>query len=136
MLMRSLSLFFSLTWLMLQGNAGAETTRLYRCENEFGQIEFRQGLCSEGRQQEVQVEDVRMGWDAPAVKVEVKKPKSAARARKASASGQKKVERCFKTRQRLESLNRKMRQGYKAGQGADLRHKRRQYEAYLGQFCT
>ena len=131
MFFTGLILFVSL----IHGPAAADSTRLFRCENQHGQIEFRQGPCIEGRQQEVEVRDVRMGWDVPVYKVEVKKRKPAAKAKKGSNKNGKKKERCFKTRQRLDSVNRKLRRGYKAGQGADLRHKRRQYEEYLGQFC-
>ena len=124
-----------LSALFVQSVGMADSTRLYRCEGANGQIEFRQDRCHDGRQQEIEIEDVKMGWDAPVYKVEVKKRKSASKTRRAAKSRAKKDEKCFKTRQRLESLNRKMRRGYKAGKGADLRHRRRQYEEYLDRFC-
>jgi hypothetical protein len=127
---------FPLLFLVLFSvSAPSQSTRLYRCEDGNGHVEFRQGLCPAGRQQEVEVEDVRMGWDAPAVEVKVKKRKAPAPSRKTAAGSAKLELKCFKSQQRLESVNRKLRRGYKAGQGADLRHRRRQYEEYLRRFC-
>ncbi len=114
--------------------AMADSTRIYRCETENGRVEFRQMPCRTGDQEILDVEDVRVGWDAPVPKVgtslkkSVKKPKPA-KTKKASAQS------CFKKRQRLESVNRTLRRGYKAGQGVELRHRRRQYEDYLSHFC-
>ncbi len=112
----------------------ADTTRIYRCEVDSGRVEFRQMPCRTGDQEILELEDVKMGWDAPVPKVEIKAKKSAnktrpARAKKVSAQS------CFKKRQSLESVNRKLRRGYKAGQGVELRHRRRQYEDYLSRFC-
>ncbi len=135
MSVKSLALLLPLSALFSHTVAVADSTRLYRCEGEYGQVEFRQTPCIEGRQQEVEVENVLMGWDAPAVKVDVKKRKSAGKTRKVGNKSAKNDERCFKMRQRLDTLNRKLRRGYKAGQGADLKHRRRQYEEYLGRYC-
>jgi len=130
-----------ITWAMLGGlmflGAGtAVAAKMYRCDDGNGGIEFRQSVCTEGRQREVEVRDVKMGWDAPIPEVRIKekdKPKN--RARKASKSRAKTDQQCFKKQQQLESVNRKLRSGYKAGKGADLRHRRRQYEDYLSKFC-
>ncbi len=117
----------------------ADSTRIYRCTGEHGQVEFRQGPCVDGSsQQELEIEDVKVGWEAPAATVEVKKRSKKTEATKTSASranSKKQEEKCFKVEQRLENTNRKLRRGYKAGKGADLRHKRRQYEEYLERFC-
>ena len=121
--------------ICLPGTATPDSTRVYRCTGEDGRVEFRQGPCSDGVQQELEIEDVEVGWDAPAVEVKVKKrPKRSSRP--SSSSNDKRLrEKCLKKRQQLENVNRKLRRGYKAGQGADLRHKRRQHEEYLDQIC-
>ena len=82
--------------------------------------------------------DVKVGWEAPSATVKIKKKKRKSKSRKNSSSRRSKdkmAEKCFKTEQKLETVNRKLRRGYKAGKGADLRHKRDQYEAYLSRFC-
>jgi len=118
----------------------ADSTRVYRCTGEHGQVEFRQGPCVDGSsQQELEIEDVKVGWEAPAAAVEVKKRPGKTTAKKSSTSSgnsKKREEQCLKTEQRLENINRKLRSGYKAGKGADLRHKRRQYEEYLERLCS
>jgi hypothetical protein len=118
----------------------ADITRVYRCTGEHGQVEFRQGPCVDGSsQQELEIEDVKVGWEAPAATVEVKKRPGKTTAKKSSSpsgNSKKQEEKCLKTEQRLENINRKLRRGYKAGKGADLRHKRRQYEEYLDRLCS
>lgn len=114
--------------------AGAQTTKVFRCVGEFGRIEFRQGPCITGTQEELLLKDEPVGWEAPKHKVTIKRKPTNSPKRVIKSSG-KSAQQCFKTEQRLETVNRKLRRGYKAGKGADLRHKRRQYEAYLSQFC-
>jgi hypothetical protein len=114
-----------------------EGTTIYRCVSERGVPEFRQRPCAPGVAQErLEFEEVKVGWEAFAAPVRSapvrRAPASRPVARRARA-GQK--ERCFRTAQRLESVNRQLRRGYRAGRGADLRHRRRQYEAYLDEFC-
>lgn len=125
----------------LSGAGSADSTRVYRCTGEDGQVEFRQGPCVEGLQQELEIEDVEVGWEAPAATVERngRPRKTAAKKNRISSSRtdqKKREEKCLKTEQRLENINRKLRRGYKAGKGADLRHKRRQYEEYLDRLCS
>lgn len=116
----------------------AGSTRVYRCAAADGRVEFRQTPCAQGSQEELHIEDVKVGWDAPAVRVDPPKRKAKSGRAKNSAAAKrkaKKADKCFKKEQNLETLNRRLRRGYKAGQGADLRHRRRQIEAYLNQFC-
>lgn len=100
-------------------------------------MEFRQGPCIKGTQKELEIVDVKVGWEAPSatVKISKKKRKSKTKRRSNSSHKDKMAQKCFRTEQKLESVNRNLRRGYKAGKGADLRHKRRQYEAYLSRFC-
>lgn len=127
------------TWTGFTTTCLAESTKVFRCTREDGHMEFRQIPCREGSQQELEIEDVMVGWEAPAATVELSKKRAKPKSRKTSASSRRNKEKqakdCFKTEQRLENVNRKLRRGYKAGQGSDLRHQRRQYEAYLGRFC-
>ena len=80
-----------------------------------------------------------MGWEAPPATPQVKKKrsktKSTGSSRSSRRSADKQAQKCFKTEQRLENVNRRLRRGYKASRGSDLRHARRQYEAYLDRFC-
>ena len=127
-----------LAWSGLIVDCQADSTLVFQCTLGDGRVEFRQTLCADGDQQELEIKDVKVGWEAPTATVKLTK-KSAKKARKSSGSSSRRKEKqakdCFKTEQKLENVNRRLRRGYKAGQGSDLRHKRRQYEAYLGRFC-
>ncbi len=118
----------------------AGSTKVYRCTGEHGQVEFRQVPCVSGSQQELEFKDVEVGWEKPAAAGEVKKRPRKTTTKKSVASrgnsSKKREEKCLKAEQRLETVNRKLRRGYKAGKGADLRHKRRQYEEYLERLCS
>jgi hypothetical protein len=118
------------------GGVSSDSTKVYRCVSAQGATEYRQRPCVSGTQEELEIEDAKVGWDAPAVTVESRPAKKVSKTRRSSRSARdRQKERCFKTEQRLESLNRRLRKGYRAGRGADLRHRRRQYEAYLDEFC-
>lgn len=130
---RTLALCLSLSLYAATG-VQADAVRVYRCVGASGEIGFQQVPCRVGKEQVLHIEDVKVGWDAPVIQIEPRrKPKPvkrpAGKKRKTSDKA------CFNKRQRLESVNRKLRRGYKAGQGADLRHRRRQYEAYLSRYC-
>lgn len=117
----------------------ADSTRVYRCTQDNGKVEFRQTSCADGSQQELEIKDVKVGWEAPTATVKLTKKRKTPKAKRASDASRRNREKqakdCFKTEQKLENVNRKLRRGYKAGKGSDLRHQRRQYEAYLGRFC-
>jgi hypothetical protein len=115
----------------------AAVTRVYRCESDSGEVSFSQRPCTEGEQSELQIEEVKSGWDAPVVPLpSLRQRKPPRRNAPVPRKTQSKIpEKCFKTRQRLEDVSRRLRRGYKPGRGDDLRHQRRQYEAYLSRFC-
>lgn len=132
-------MYLLLPALVLPCAGFSDSTKVYRCTGEHGQVEFRQGRCVDGSQQELEIKDVEVGWEAPAAAVEVeKRPRKTIKRKSVASSGnsKKREERCLKTEQKLENINRKLRRGYKAGKGADLRHKRRQHEEYLERFCS
>ncbi|VAX06568.1 hypothetical protein MNBD_GAMMA26-271 [hydrothermal vent metagenome] len=132
--------FFPL-WLsfsLLPLDAVAET--VFRCVATDGSIEFSQRPCGAGMQnEEIIIENQLVGWEAP--KVENKK-RASKRPRKkrstAKTSHQAKIKQdkdCWKKKQQIETVQHRLRRGYTAKQGMELRRKRRTYEAYMAKFC-
>jgi hypothetical protein len=124
--------------------ATAAEAQVYRCEGRDGAIEFRQAPCpadSQGTQ--LIIEDHPIGWTpAPAGSQAGKrgdppnKPRSKARRHHSGPSArERKAEECRKKRERVEDINRKLRQGTTGRQSADLRHKRRRLESFLYDEC-
>jgi hypothetical protein len=138
---RLVALAISLGWLAA---ARAETTSLYRCTTLDGRIEFRQSACAEhSEQQKVLVNHDRSGWvppkprSDPAPKSAPQQPDATRIDRRASAQARREqAHACWKARADLDEVNRQLRYGYKASQGAKLRNKRRRYEAYLRNLCS
>jgi hypothetical protein len=128
--------------LALGANLAAET-RVYRCTTPDGEIEFRQRPCADGAVgQEITIEDRKTGWTPPKTE-ERRKIKGAgeSRAGKRKARRRKgpdqtrREEQCWKKRQLLDEVNWKLRRGYKAGKGVELRRRRRTFEDYIGRYC-
>ncbi len=119
--------------------------RVYRCSQADGSISFQQQACSaEGRL--IETGEAQAVWSAlrPEEKrlYEIYRERDRERrlrkrqARRQTASMEKADERaCLLKSQRLDSVNARLRRGYKAGQGEALRRKREQYEEYLRRFC-
>ena len=119
--------------------------RVYRCSQADGGISFQQQACSaEGRL--IETGEAQAVWSA--LRPEEKRLYESYRerdrdrrmrkrqARRRTARMEKADERgCLLKRQRLDSINARLRRGYKAGQGEPLRRKRDQYEEYLRRFC-
>ncbi|MCU0833818.1 MAG: hypothetical protein MUC77_05175 [Chromatiaceae bacterium] len=114
----------------------AADTRVYRCENAAGGIEFSQWPCAEAGEA-ISIEDRLTGWTPtagpPATRVEQAPRRKAGVTRVRSAA--KSEAACWNKRQQLEQVNRKLRLGYSPSQGVELRHKRRGYEDYLSELC-
>lgn len=123
----------ALVGLPLSANA-AET--VYRCTLPDGRLEFRQGPCPRGQQKRLEIEDHKVGWDAPAVEVDVpKRPRPRHSVHDGDAPKAAQAQKCLTIRQRLEDVSRELRAGYRPSRGERLRQRRRHYEDYLSRFC-
>ena len=136
---------FSCIILCMSCAAPLWAARVYRCPQADGGISFQQQACAaEGRL--IETGEAQAVWSA--LRPEEKRLYESYRerdrerqlrkrqARRQTARMEKADERaCFLKRQRLDSVNARLRRGYKAGQGEALRRKRDQYEEYLRRFC-
>ena len=124
-------------------NLRAETS-VYRCTTPDGRIEFRQSSCQgDSEEKEVWIEDRKTGWEPARTKIERSSQGSRKSHRRKSGGARasrsaraKQEEKCWKKRQSLDEVNWKLRRGYKPATGVKLRRKRRQYEAYIHEFCN
>jgi hypothetical protein len=129
---------------MLSGSAAGQA-QVYRCTAADGSIEFRQHPCADRqRSRRVKIEDTRTGWVPPKPKPESasdsqgpsERENAAARRRPARASDEHKyAERCWRKRQQIQRINNELRAGYRPARGERLKDRRRQYEAYVDEFC-
>ncbi|MBU0500572.1 MAG: hypothetical protein KJ558_13870 [Gammaproteobacteria bacterium] len=108
---------------------------IYRCETPAG-ASFQESPCAEGASTEIRVKDYRIGTralpklDLGLDKVPRHRPRSyMQKARKQNDRA------CFSKRQQLETLQWKLRHGYKASAGEQMRQRRRQIEDYMRTFC-
>ncbi|MBK1630961.1 hypothetical protein CKO31_09450 [Thiohalocapsa halophila] len=134
----------ALALLTLPGSLAAQA-QVYRCTSADGSIEFRQHPCAERqRSRTVKIEDTRTGWvppkPAPEPKSKSRGPagrESAASRRRAGRSSDehKYAERCWRKRQQIQRINNELRAGYRPARGERLKDRRRQYEAYVNEFC-
>lgn len=128
-------------WIALSGPAFAASTDVYRCTSADGRIEFRQGPCTgSAGESPLTLEDRPTGWVPPAPPKTRSEDKAKTRQEAdrsgAAAKQVKKDERaCWEKRKRLEEVEARLRHGYKAKQGMDLKRKQEYYEDYLHQFC-
>lgn len=127
--------------LLITGGLYADTS-VYRCTTLDGAVEFNQFPCADGAsEQEISIQDRKTGWvpsDTPRRQTTKKPGKSRNRKRKTSGADQaaaRREKQCWNKRQLVEEVNRKLRRGYKAGQGVKLRDRRRGYEDYIRKFC-
>lgn len=114
-------------------------TSIYRCTAPDGSIELRQYPChGRDRSEQVELKPDTKGWEATP---EVKRPKPKTRRRKTRSPEQRaRAERqqqaaCEKKRKHLDEVRRKLRGGYKSGQGETLRRRRDEYDDYLRSYC-
>jgi hypothetical protein len=130
--------FFLLGPVLMLGAMAAtvsEGVELYRCTRD-GRVEFRQTACPDGEQTLTEVVDQSAGISPiePALRLESttpEEPSSVLETRQPRAS----EERCWKTRQRLEWVERRLRAGYKPSQYDGLHRKQAEYQDYLKRFC-
>ena len=138
-----LSLLGGALSLLLVPVAAADET-LFRCTSPDGRIEFSQRPCGPGIQEELRIKDERVGWNAPRAMPKAQpKPRPGDRRKGQKRKSTKAVRRkkarrekdCWKKERQVAKIRWRMRRGYKAGKGVELRRRRREYEAYLRKFC-
>jgi hypothetical protein len=112
-----------------------EAVELYRCTRN-GMIEFRQTACPDGEQAITEVTEQSGGISPiePGLRLEPttsEQPDSKQQTKQTTAVD----ERCWKTRQRLDWVERRLRAGYKPSQYEGLHRKQAEYDDYLKRFC-
>lgn len=130
--------YFLLCWVLLAGfivSTAGEAVELYRCLRD-GAVEFRQTACEDGEQSVTEVIEQSGGISPvePALRLEKVSPQKTGSAGDPDRSTAVN-ERCWKTRQRLEWVERRLRAGYKPSQSEGLHRKQREYDDYLKRFC-
>ena len=119
--------------------------QVYRCVQPDGSISFQQQACKNkgtrietGEAQAVWA-NLRSGEQSlydryrKRDKAKLKHKQQIARSRKKPETADDRS--CWKKRQQLESVSAKLRRGYKASKGNELRRRRDSYEGYLRRFC-
>lgn len=119
----------------------ATAAEVFRCTARDGSIEYRQGPCDGSTQEQaLTLEDRPKGWVAPKGDTEPRQPppkprQAATRHTGVDKTAQAQERRCWEKRQRLEEVEDRLRQGYKAKEARPLKGKRDSYAAYLEEFC-
>ncbi|MBB1126356.1 hypothetical protein [Thiospirillum jenense] len=143
-----------MTFLWLSGVIqAADSPTVYRCVTVDGRIEFRQYPChGADTATQVDVERKSSGWVPPTPnqtkKYDNKSDKTGSQSNQSTnkkhskkASDETQIGRsgeskkCWNKRQQIEEINWKLRQGYQADEGVKLRHRRKNYETYVREFC-
>jgi len=138
---KGLLVLFLTTQMGMGGGHLKAATRVYRCVDEAGNIEFRQGHCPAGEEQALSIESPKVGWIKPrsgAVSDKNHKAKPAGRAGEQSlqrAGEPADRRRCWEGRQRLKRIQWRRRKGYDLAEGEEMRQERRQEEAFQRAFC-
>ena len=128
-------------WLAVLGTASAASTGVYRCMTPDGNIEFQQGPCGGvADQSELTLEDRPTGWvppDPPKARTDskTKAQKETSRSRSTPKRAKPDERACWEKRQKLDDVEARLRHGYKAKQGMELKRKQESYEDYLHRFC-
>ncbi len=129
--------------LILVSYAGQSqaATRVFRCVDEAGKVEFRQGQCPSGREQVLRIETPKIGWIKPRTKSASDKNKKvepvgrAGKENRQSAGDSTDRLRCWEGRQRLKRIQWQRRKGYDPATGEEMRRERREEEAFQREFC-
>lgn len=125
---------FLLCGLLASQSLAAFGVSLYRCDKN-NVIEFRQTPCRGGEGRRVHVINNSNGLTPSEPGLHLKIPSEKAdrvspKVHKASSD-----KRCWRKRQQLERVERKLRAGYKASEYQPLHDRQREYEDYLRRFC-
>ncbi|HID44212.1 MAG TPA: hypothetical protein EYP34_00465 [Chromatiaceae bacterium] len=119
--------------------------QVYRCVQPDGSISFQQQACTnkgariETGQAQAVWESLRSGEKSlydqyrQHDKAKLKHKQRIARSRIKPETADDRT--CWKKRQLLESVSARLRRGYKASKGNELRRRRDSYEDYLRRFC-
>jgi len=113
---------------------------LFRCIDDEQHVTFSQTACYSGRVERLEVKVQNSGWIKPKHHRSKSKPRRQ-EPENLTISHDNKIsrlqrERCWRTEQKIERIQRQLRQGYRRDQGERLRLQRREHEAYLGRFCA
>jgi len=113
----------------------SDAVELYRCTRN-GVTEFRQTACPDGEQAITEVIEQSSGISPiePGLRLQQPTPEKPHSVKK-KPSTEAAEERCWKTRQRLDWVERRLRAGYKPSQYEGLHRKQREYGEYLKRFC-
>jgi hypothetical protein len=126
----------ALVVLSLSAGALQAQSTIYRCTAPDGSIELRQYPCH-GRDaaEELQIQDNSTGWVPPQPAPEPKGKPKATKPRQKTDDADRYADRCWQKRQQIESVENELRAGYSVARGERLKRKRREYEAFVNQFC-
>lgn len=142
-------LFYILcTPVLLGGDASA--AQIYRCDGSQGEPTFSQTPCG-GTTESTRVAAPSRRTPAAGLRagerawLRARQDSRGSRPKARTAAGEGGVERqkapkkqayqCLRKRRALDTLNARLRAGYKAGRGAGLHQRRQSYEDYLTAFC-
>ncbi|EGV52720.1 thioredoxin [Candidatus Endoriftia persephone str. Guaymas] len=125
-------------WIGVPVTAAADES-IYRCTMADGAVEFRQRPCQQGVQSETRVVEQTRGFEAPAQRPAAAKKRKLRRKKSnagaAERARKRQQERCFRTEQKLQRVENRLRAGYKASHSARLHQRQDEYEDYLSRFC-
>ncbi len=119
--------------------------QVYRCVQPDGSISFQQQACA-NKGARIETGEAQAVWaslrsgEKSLYDQYRKRDKAKLKHKRQIARSQTKPETaddrtCWKKRQQLESVSARLRRGYKASKGNELRRKRDSYEGYLRRFC-
>jgi len=136
--------FFVWVGLLISLSTEAVET-VIRCQLADGRVSYSDRSCRSGIQDELEIDDQKVGWEAPRTPLKLeyrskreRKQQSRRQAvalRVARKEEARKKQDCWKKKQKIERIQERLRRGYKAGQGRTMRYKQRELEAYLSEFC-
>ncbi len=114
-------------------SAGDGTT-FYRCTIE-GRVEFRQTACEAGEETVQQVVNGSSGIYPAEPALRLKTPSEKADTISSKRTRETDEKACWKRRQQLEQVERRLRAGYRPSQYQRLHERQREYESYLRSYC-
>ena len=138
---KGLLVLFLSTQMGVGGHHLKAAARVFRCVDEAGNVEFRQGHCPAGEEQVLRIESPEVGWIKPRT---APASDSNRKAKTVGRGGKQKLWnageptnrlRCWEGQQQLKRIQWQRRKGYNLAEGEELRRERRQEEAFQREFC-